>query len=99
MALEDVIAQRYQGYITIEEVVQMIASEYSCSESDALLVLADAIEKKIVKDNYGNDSAYPLQVYSRKRLGPEITFDGDDILRCLINNKGKVQEGLNGIPF
>lgn len=71
MALENVIAKRYQGYITIEDLVTMIAREYACSDSDALLVLAEAIGKKTVSDPYNLNRSYPLSLYSRERLGPK----------------------------
>ena len=99
MALEDVVNKRYQNYITIEDLVRMIASEYVCSESDALLVLSDAIGKNTALDPYSFNRSYPLSLYSRERLGPEKVTRPSDSFQTLIQSKGDIQEELDGIPF
>jgi hypothetical protein len=100
MALEDVIAKRYHGYITIEDLVTMIAREYACSDSDALLVLAEAISKKTVSDPHSFNQSYPLSLYFRERLGPKKSSYPDDTLKALIRSKGDTQEELDDIiPF
>lgn len=101
MALEDVIAGRYQDYITIEEVVKQIAKEYECSEEDALLVLSDAIRSNSSRTFHGTFFC-SLSIYKREKLGPERLDDvtESEVLESLSQRNISLQEGLEHvIPF
>lgn len=95
MALEDVIAQRYRDYISIEELVKLIAQEYECSEEDALMVLSDAIQSNSSQDFQG-DFICDLSIYKKGRLGPELIddFEKSVVLKKLCNSDFSASEGL-----
>lgn len=101
MAFEDVIAQRYQGYISIEELVKMIAIEYECSEKDALMVLSDAIKSNSSRGIQG-EFVCDLSLYRKERLGPKRvdSFIESEVLENLCGSDISMQEGLEFvIPF
>ncbi|MDT8895802.1 hypothetical protein RSO41_14180 [Halomonas sp. I1] len=101
MSLEDVIAQRYQDYITIEEVVKLIAKEYECSEEDALMVLSDAIRSNSSRDFHG-DLVCDLSIYKGEKLGPKLTdsLEKPEILKNLSKENISAQEGVGfDLPF
>lgn len=91
MTLRDVVEKRYQGYISIANVIEQIAEKYECSESDARHVLARALQESDTQPG----------LYYRGKLGPETEdFEHNEILSKLKNAElDKTKELSFGIPF
>lgn len=91
MTLRDVVEKRYQGFISVEDVIQQIADRYECSESDARHVLARALQESVTQP----------EIYHRGKLGPEVEeFEHVEILKKLKNAElDKTEELGFGIPF
>ena len=92
MTLRDVVERRYQGYVSIADVISQIANRYECTESEAQYVLAEALRRTVITP----------KVYQRGRLGPDVleTFESDEVL----GNLKKPERGLDkelcfAIPF
>lgn len=91
MTLRDVVEKRYQEFISIADVIQQISEQYECSESDARHVLARALQKSVMQP----------ELYSRRRLGPELQqFEQQEVLNNLNNpERDPAKELDSGIPF
>ncbi|SOC51006.1 hypothetical protein SAMN05421509_10163 [Chromohalobacter canadensis] len=92
MTLENVVAERLKGYVSIEQIITEISSHYKCSLSEARYVLAEALKKSVSMPS----------LYERGRLGPEEinSFEAEEILKALGKPERDPEEELYfAIPF
>lgn len=92
MTLKDVVEKRYQGYVSIADIISLISEKYECTESEARHVLAEALQRTLIEP----------KVYQRGKLGPDVleTFIGDEVLGNLKNpERGLDKELCFAIPF
>lgn len=92
MTLDNVVAERFSGCVSVEQTILKIAARYQCSPAEARYVLAEALKK--------TDSM--PEFYERGRLGPEpiSSFDAKEIWRSLSHPQKDPEEELYlAIPF
>ena len=63
--LEDLIAERYRGFVSFDEVISSISEKYKCSMGEASLIVIDALESALAQE------AVP-SLYERWKLRPRL---------------------------